>query len=150
MNVKGMMRMARVRGSELVRLGFPRQPAMQPALRPVVLSREEFHELRFVHHWTGLGSDTGAGPAHGTTVWVAATRTGECGAVGFDWCELQAGVLGIVDPFGITSNVYPVNSSGAAIEAGERLRMLLGAVHMLRWQERVQEQMPKAATARSA
>lgn len=142
--------MAKVHHSEIVRLGFPRQPAMQPALAPAVLSREQFAGLRFVHHWTGVGKSDAEERPHGTTVWVAGTPSGECAALGFDWQELPGGVLCVVDPFGITSNAYPVNGSGESVDASERLRMLMMAVHALQWQQRIREHLPRARSSETA
>ena len=132
---------------ELQRLCFPLQPAVQPALDPLLLTEGEAAAIKFAHHVTHSRVDEASGSRVGTTVWVGSTSSGRCAALSFDFVEDRSGALMIRDPLAIHSNMYLVDPA-ALEDRGYRLRALLGAVYRTPWAERVAEELPRAVTAR--
>lgn len=131
--------------SEVERLGFNRQAWMIPALRPLILSMHDVKQLKFVHHhttYTDRSQQSGT-PAHGSTVWIASTLDQKCAAIAFDWTEVERLVVCVTDILAITSNVFAMDESGAAIDDGGRLLLLATVVHELNWQVVVVEQLPQ-------
>lgn len=72
----------------------------------------------------------------GQTTWAWQER-GMCHAVGWDWIEMQRGVIVLADPMALITNVeFASHEQG---EKGERQRILLlnSIVYLLPWQEQV-------------
>jgi hypothetical protein len=131
--------------NEFLRMSFPLQSAMQPALEPLLMTEAEFTELKFAHHVTHSRVDATTGCRAGTTVWVGATIAGRCAALSFDFVEDRSGSLMVRDPLNTQSNAYLIDAA-ALEDKGFRLRALLIAVNRIPWAKRVAEELPAAVS----
>jgi hypothetical protein len=58
--------------------------------------------------------------------------------ISWDWSEIMPGVISIVDPFGIRSNVLLTDDSGAPLPDMAAVIDINTMIYTLGWQERVQ------------
>lgn len=124
---------------DAARLGIGYEPALTPALQPLLLTKGATMALRFAHHvTTSRKIDEGDGiSAHGTTVWVAWTEENECAALSFEWTELAPGVLCVANMLAVASNIYPIDEDGSSVAGGGRLVVLVTLVHGIAWHDTV-------------
>ncbi len=76
-------------------------------------------------------------PAMGQTLWQGADGQAIAG-VAWDWVSLPAGVVAMVDPMALITNLQFVNRSGEVLAPLESARQLNEIVHALPWQYEVQ------------
>jgi hypothetical protein len=73
----------------------------------------------------------------GQTLWLGddgQTRAG----VAWDWISLPAGVVAMVDPMALITNLQFLNPRGEVLAPLESVRQLNEIVHALPWQDEVQ------------
>ncbi|HSI49646.1 MAG TPA: hypothetical protein VLA61_15340 [Ideonella sp.] len=93
--------------------------------------------LQFVH----LGTRITRGGPHGErlagqTMWCERTRKREAGLL-WDWAEIQHGVVAMVDPMGVLTNLRLVSDAGDVLSAPESALHLSQLVRQLPWQDEV-------------
>jgi hypothetical protein len=57
----------------------------------------------------------------------------------WDWVELDDGVVAMLDPMAVVTNLRFVNADGEVLAAAESALHLIRCVHALAWQDRVRE-----------
>ncbi|MBT9492109.1 MAG: DUF4902 domain-containing protein [Paucibacter sp.] len=76
-------------------------------------------------------------PAMGQTLWQWADGRAIAG-VAWDWVSLPVGVVAMVDPMALITNLQFVNRAGDVLAPLESARQLNEIVHALPWQYEVQ------------
>jgi hypothetical protein len=76
-------------------------------------------------------------PAMGQTLWSGESELGAAG-VAWDWVSMPYGVVSMVDPMSLVTNLQFLNRAGEVLAPLESAIQLNGIVHMLPWQEQVQ------------
>ncbi|MET0519015.1 MAG: hypothetical protein ABW005_09290 [Burkholderiaceae bacterium] len=76
-------------------------------------------------------------PAMGQTLWSGEDDKGKAG-VAWDWISLPAGVVAMVDPMALVTNMQFLNRVGEVLAPMESVRQLNEIVHTLPWQDEVQ------------
>ena len=74
----------------------------------------------------------------GQTIWAAAAAEGQAG-MAWDWIQLSVGVVAMADPLSVVTNLRLVNPDGDVLSQLESLRHLNEVVHMLPWQDEVEQ-----------
>ena len=75
--------------------------------------------------------------AIGQTVWAGSLADGEAG-VAWDWVQVTGGVVAMVDPMAVVTNLCLVGDGGEVLTAWEAARYLNQIVYALPWQSEVQ------------
>lgn len=75
----------------------------------------------------------------GTTIWIAVLGDGKYGAITWDWSLLDKNMVGVSDMLGVSSNVYPINSDGVALDSHERRLVLAAILNTLDWQRVIRD-----------
>lgn len=92
---------------------------------------------RFEHAATHLfDDDPHHGVPSGQTMWVCPSREGEVG-VAWDWVQVSHGVVSMLDPMGVLTNMKLLGSSGEVLTAWQAARHLNEIVFTLPWQREV-------------
>ncbi|WP_343629448.1 hypothetical protein [Roseateles sp.] len=73
----------------------------------------------------------------GQTLWTGESEWGSAG-VAWDWVRMPYGMVSMVDPLGLVTNMQFLNRAGEVLAPMESAIQLNGIVHMLPWQEQVQ------------
>lgn len=81
-------------------------------------------------------SGTGGCPPAGQTVWFEEVR-GRRAGIAWDWMEVGDGVLAMVDPMCLVTNLRLVNADGEVLTAMESALQLNRWVRELPWQDEV-------------
>lgn len=119
---------------------FSRFPSTQWALYswpPVAWHLPLRRRLRFVHLATCITNSRGEyTPCSGQTIWGYLSSTGDVG-LAWDWQEISCGVIAMVDPMRIFSNVNLVNFRGDMLTTLEAALHFNQLVRKLKWQEEV-------------
>jgi hypothetical protein len=76
-------------------------------------------------------------PAMGQTLWSGESEFGAAG-VAWDWVRMPYGLVSMVDPMALVTNMQFLNCEGEVLAPIESAIQLNGIVHMLPWQEQVQ------------
>lgn len=104
----------------------------------VFCQAQRARRLRLCHQSTRvLVLGYGAKPSMGQTLWSASSDEGEAG-VAWDWVQLPVGLVAMVDPLALVSNLQFVNREGQVLPSMESVRHLNAMVHSLPWQNEVQ------------
>jgi hypothetical protein len=74
----------------------------------------------------------------GQTLWHGAEGQGIAG-VAWDWVSLPRGLVTMVDPMGLITNLQFVNRAGEVLAPLESARQLNEIVHALPWQNEVRK-----------
>ena len=81
------------------------------------------------------------GDAHhaacGQTLWMGNDGERQAG-VAWDWISLPAGLVAMVDPMSLVTNLQFLSVAGDVLAPHESVRQLNKIVHMLPWQHEVQ------------
>ena len=94
--------------------------------------------LHFAHLSTQvLVAGDSAHPAMGQTLWLGEDGQGRAG-VAWDWVSLPAGVVAMVDPMALVTNLQFLSPEGEVLAPLESVRQLNEIVHALPWQYEVQ------------
>ena len=75
-------------------------------------------------------------PCTGHTIWREITSDGEAG-IAWDWIEIARGVVAMVDPMSVSTNMRLVNVEGRVLAATEAALLFNQFVRRLPWQEEV-------------
>ena len=110
---------------------------MQPwaifSMPPVVWSRANVSASQFEHVSTRVDQGTEpAGGRRGQTIWCT-QREGQDGAIAWDWVEVREGIVTMVDPLAVLSNIS-IGTQVVAAEEPHRLIVLNEWVHQMPWQ----------------
>lgn len=73
----------------------------------------------------------------GQTLWLGEDDHGRAG-VAWDWISMPAGVVAMVDPMALVTNLQFLNPVGEVLAPMESVRQLNEIVHALPWQDEVQ------------
>lgn len=73
----------------------------------------------------------------GQTLWLGEDGTSRAG-VAWDWVSLPAGVVAMVDPMSLVTNLQFLSPEGEVLAPLESVRQLNHIVHALPWQDEVQ------------
>ena len=94
-------------------------------------------DLQFVHLGTRvLSAGTGGQQSLGQTLWGRRADDVEAG-VAWDWVQLMPGVVAMVDPMSVVTNIRLLSLEGEVLTAWEAARHLNDVVHNLPWQKEV-------------
>lgn len=107
---------------------------------PVLCQAGRTPALRF-HHLATLVLNAGEHdqPRTGQTLWGSAGTGGEEAGVAWDWVQLMPGVVAMADPMSVVTNLRLVGPEGEVLTAWEAARHLNDIVHMLPWQQEVNQ-----------
>ena len=72
----------------------------------------------------------------GHTIWRVRSDDGDAG-LAWDWIEIANGVVAMVDPMQVSTNLQLVNAKGKLLSASEAALHYNQYVHRLRWQEKI-------------
>lgn len=79
---------------------------------------------------------TGSEPCSGHTIWRGLSDYEPAG-LAWDWIEIASGVVAMVDPMRVLTNLQLVNTHGHVLAASEAALHFNQFVHRLPWQEEV-------------
>jgi hypothetical protein len=71
-------------------------------------------------------------------MWAERERKHRAGLL-WDWVELDDGVIAMLDPMSVVTNMRFVNGEGEVLTTAESALHLMRCVHALSWQDRVRE-----------
>jgi hypothetical protein len=95
-------------------------------------------EVRFLHLDTRVVDNGGQTlPNSGQTLWAGACPEGDAG-MSWDWVKLSQGVVAMVDPLSVITNLRFVSPEGEVLSAWQAARHLNDIVHALHWQREVE------------
>lgn len=144
------LRKLEVKAKHLLRLIHPKRlysmtPAWIVYAWPRVLCQaQRAQRLQLTHQSTRvLVAGYGAQPSMGQTLWCGHSDEGEAG-VAWDWVQLPIGMVAMVDPMALVSNLQFVNLEGQVLAPMESVRRLNEIVHGLPWQSEVQRVLQAA------
>ena len=104
---------------------------------PVFWQANSRRRPRFVHLATRVTSGRDRRqPCAGHTVWGDVSGGSDTG-MAWDWIEIAWGVVAMVDPMGVTTNMQLVNREGIVLPASEAALHINQFVRRLPWQEEV-------------
>jgi hypothetical protein len=104
----------------------------------VLCDAQEVPRLQFAHLSTQvLINGEGGQPAMGQTLWQGDDGEALAG-VAWDWVSMSAGVVAMVDPMALVTNLQFLNARGEVLAPLESARRLNEIVHTLPWQYEVQ------------
>lgn len=96
------------------------------------------HQLQFAHLSTQvLVAGDANRPALGQTLWQGDDGSSRAG-VAWDWVSMSEGVVAMVDPMALITNVQFLTPAGEVLAPFESARQLNEIVHALPWQHEVQ------------
>lgn len=101
--------------------------------------------LDFAHMSTAVlipGDDSR--PTLGQTLWRREDELGRVCGVAWDWISLPAGLVAMVDPMALITNLQFVSHEGEVLAPLESVRQLNEIVHMLPWQQEVQQALARS------
>ena len=104
---------------------------------PVVTTVEAFErEVAKLRHLgtTVHEAESGGGQRQGQVLWGVDEPSHEIG-IAWDWAEVRADVVALVDPMKVLSNVTLVDDDGVCLDDSRRIVHLNNAIHGLQWQE---------------
>ena len=111
---------------------------------PVFWQANSRRRLRFVHLGTRV---TTAGdrchPSSGHTVWGGLSGSGDAG-LAWDWVEVTRGVVAMVDPMCVVTNMQLLNRDGEVLPAAEAALHFNQFVRRLPWQDEVRRLLKTA------
>lgn len=94
--------------------------------------------LQLLHHQTTITSiDERNQRCAGQTVWCMSAREGDAG-VAWDWVQMPLGMVAMVDPMCVVTNLRLLGEAGEVLTAFESARVLNQIVYGLPWQAEVQ------------
>ena len=92
---------------------------------------------RFMHLVTRVtSSPTIGGPCQGHTVWGQLSGDGDAG-LAWDWVEVATGVVAMVDPMSVVTNMQLLSLDGRILPTTEAALHINQFVRRLPWQEEV-------------
>jgi hypothetical protein len=104
----------------------------------VLCEAQHAPRLQFAHRSTQvLVPGEGGRPAMGQTLWQGDDGDTVAG-VAWDWVSMSAGVVAMVDPLALVTNLQFLNAEGEVLAPLESARQLNEIVHTLPWQYEVQ------------
>jgi hypothetical protein len=93
--------------------------------------------LQLIHHQTTITSvDERLGRCAGQTIWCTRSDVGDAG-VAWDWVQMPRGMVAMVDPMCVATNLRLLGDTGEVLTAFESARILNSIVYMLPWQREV-------------
>lgn len=97
--------------------------------------------LRWRHLITARTDEGGllTPPTSGYTTWMAPLSMDRFAAISWDWVLIDPGVVTIENILEITSNLYPTDETGAALNPTDRLQLLVRVVSGLDWYDIVRD-----------
>ena len=93
-------------------------------------------QLHLVHLETKVFDADSDGPCSGQTVWGGPSIGGTAG-VSFEWVRMPPGVLAMVDPMTVVTNLRLVGPRGQVLSQLQAAPHLNEIVHSLPWQDEV-------------
>lgn len=104
----------------------------------VLCQAERLASLHFAHLSTRvLATGDDQRPFIGQTLWSGESEQGAAG-LAWDWVFLPFGVVALVDPLSLVTNVQFLSDDGEVLAPMESVRQLNEIVHSLPWQHEVQ------------
>ena len=93
--------------------------------------------LQLQHHQTTIVSvDERNHRCAGQTVWCTQSEAGDAG-VAWDWVQMPRGMVAMVDPMCVVTNLRLLGDTGEVLTAFESARVLNEIVYALPWQREV-------------
>lgn len=112
---------------------MPFQPWAIFAMPQVVWSRANVSASQFEHATTRVDHENAPKSCRrGQTIWWTKLDEQE-GAIAWDWVEVREGIVTMVDPMAVLSNIA-IGSQVVAVEEQDRLIVLNEWVHQMPWQ----------------
>lgn len=97
-----------------------------------------------MHLATDITSTAGSpGPCCGRTVWGEVSGTGETG-LAWDWVEIARGVVAMVDPMAVMTNMRLLDGDGDVLPATEAALHINQLVRKIPWQQQVSRMLSMA------
>ena len=105
---------------------------------PLWWQAKQCQGLQLFHHQTTVTSvDERHRRCAGQTVWCMSSHDGEAG-VAWDWVQMPMGMVAMVDPMCVVTNLRLLGEGGEVLTAFESARVLNQIVYSLPWQREVQ------------
>jgi hypothetical protein len=103
------------------------------------------------HHLATRIHNTGDYLVHlaGQTVWGGRVDDAAAG-VAWDWVQLPRGIVAMVDPMAVVTNLHLVGPSGESLSAMEAVRHINSLVRSLPWQHEVERALYRGGSVRAA
>jgi hypothetical protein len=119
----------------------PAPPRTSPwslrAWPPVLWQAQRAAGLRLRHLGTRVTAPAMPfGSAAGQTLWAASSDDGQAG-LAWDWVQIREGVVAMVDPMTVVTNLRIIGDEGEVLTAAEAALYLNEIVHGLPWQHEV-------------
>jgi hypothetical protein len=117
---------------------LPPAPVLVPYAWPTVFWRTNSrHRPSFKHLATRVTNHrTRNEPCSGHTIWRGLSQDGDAG-LAWDWIEIASGVVAMVDPMSVSTNMRLLNVHGEVLPATEAALHFNQFVRRLPWQEAV-------------
>jgi hypothetical protein len=118
---------------------------------PVYRAAGDAVAFAFEHRDTQLFDDDAGPRLAGQTMWVWPDADGDVG-VAWDWIQLQRGVVAMLDPMSVLTNLKLLGSGGEVLTAWQAARHVNQIVYTLPWQHEVRRVLARrepAATDRA-
>jgi hypothetical protein len=80
----------------------------------------------------------GRNPSTGQTLWRREDELGRVCGLAWDWISMPAGLVAMLDPMALITNLQFISHEGEVLAPMESVRQLNEIVHMLPWQHEVQ------------
>lgn len=104
----------------------------------ILCEAERAPRLHFAHLSTRvLVTGDAEHPALGQTLWTGESDSGAAG-VAWDWIRLPEGVVAMVDPMSLVTNLQFLSPAGEVLAPMQSVLQLNEIVHALPWQNEVQ------------
>jgi len=114
------------------------------SLPPVFWQANLRRRPRFVHLSTRVtNARCGYEPCAGSTIWGGFSKAGEAG-LAWDWIEVAEGVVAMVDPMSLITNLQLVTADGRVLPAAAAALHFNQFVRRLPWQEEVRRLLQAA------
>lgn len=114
---------------------------------PILWQADSVPQLQLVHLETNV---TNAGddeePSSGQTVWGGPSLGGTAG-VAWDWVQMPPGVVAMVDPLTVITNLRLLGPRGQVLSALQAAPHLNEIVHALPWQDEVRRALQRERVA---
>jgi hypothetical protein len=104
-----------------------------------------------LHHLGTRITNSGDYVVHlaGQTIWGGTIADGEAG-VAWDWVQLPRGIVAMVDPMAVMTNLRLLGPAGELLTPFETARHINGLVRSLPWQDEVERALHGGGSARAA
>lgn len=116
---------------------------------PLLWQADSVSRLQMCHRGTRVLADGESDPVCGETLWSGRCERGVAG-LAWHWVQVLPGVVALVDPMALESNLRLLGPAGQVLTTWESARHLNCIVHALPWQNEVQRALAGVPAAELA